>query len=167
MRDTHMATSSKNIQSDVDRAISAEEMNIWFTSFVDRLKVDHLMMETDTAPKEVKDLYTALISNDAPKVFGDLRKATSQYFIKQLIIDYISEFKAKSKLPITLALGISDSKILVWSEIEDGDEEMEDLLILSEAKINHKYGDFGFYINSTIVEHSENISTPPHYKILQ
>ncbi len=39
-----------------------------------------------------------------------------------------------NKKPLKLALGISDSTILVWAEIEDNDEQVEDALLIAEAK---------------------------------
>lgn len=69
-------------------------------------------------------------------------------------------------MPLKLALGLSESKILVWSEIKDDDEETEDALLLIEAKINGKYRPFGFYVNSTIIEESDRISIPPHYQTI-
>ncbi len=41
--------------------LSPEEMDKWFSSFVEGLQVDHMMLEADVAPKEIKDLYTGLI----------------------------------------------------------------------------------------------------------
>ena len=64
-------------------------------------------------------------------------------------------------------MGLSNSKLLVWSEIEDNDEDMEDALLIAEAKVNGKYQKDGFYINSTIVEKSDNLSIPNHYQILE
>ncbi len=142
-------------------------MNEWFNTLIDTIKVDHFLLETDTVSTEKKELYQALIAKDHAKVFGDMRTASSQFFIKQLVLEYAQHIYT-SRTPLKLALGISDSKILVWAEIEDNDEEMENLLLLSEAKINGKFNIHGFYINSTIIERSDAILIPPHYQsILQ
>ena len=57
--------------------------------------------------------------------------------------------------------------VLVWAEINDDDEQMEDKLILSEAKINAKYHLYGFDMESTIVETSDKLPVPNHYRSLK
>ncbi len=86
------------------------------------------------------------------------------YFISNIIRDYLQELKNHDSKPIKLAMGLSDSKILVWSVINDNDEQTEDTLLLAEAKVNGKYQSKGFYINSTILERSDSLETPPHYQ---
>ena len=61
-------------------------------------------------------------------------------------------------------MALSDSKILVWAVVDDNDEKTEDALIIAEAKVNGKYYEKGFYLNSTIIEKSDNLSVPPHYQ---
>lgn len=144
--------------------VSSEEMNQWFSDLIDDIKTDHFLLETDVASAQKKEFYHALINKDDAKVMTNIRKGSSQYFIKELLLAYVNEVSSSGKKPLQLALGISDSKILVWAEIEDGDEAMEDILLLSEAKVNGQYSSLGFYINSTIIEHSDRIPVPPHYQ---
>lgn len=143
---------------------SKETMDNWFVEMIDHLKTDHFMLETNSAPKEKAELYQAFFEKNHDMVFSRMRNDSSHFFIESLVFDYLNELKAANKKPIKLALGISDSKILVWSEIADNDEEMEDLLLLTEAKVNGKYHSKGFYLNSTIVEHSDFLPIPPHYQ---
>ena len=143
---------------------SKQEIDSWFVSFIDIMKADHFMMETNSAPTKTRELYTALIKNDTPQLAQQLRNMSSQHYIGNIVVDYMNELKSNNKTPLKLAFGISDSKILVWSEIEDNDEAMEDALLICEAKINGKYSEQGFYINSTIIERSDNIPVPAHYK---
>lgn len=141
-------------------------MDKWFSDMIDHLKVDHFMLQANIASKEKTEFYQAFLRNDSDKIVSQMRKDSSQYFIKALVWDYLNELKSANKNPIKLALGISDSKILVWSEIKDNDEEMEDLLLITEAKVNGKYQDKGFYINSTIIEESDKLPIPPHYQTI-
>jgi len=141
-----------------------ESMDNWFVQMIDHLKTDHFLLETNTAPREKAELYQAFFEKNHDKVFASMRNDSSHYFIESIVYDYLKELKTVNKKPLKLALGISDSKILVWSEIEDNDEEMEDLLLITEAKVNGKYHSKGFYINSTIVEKSDILPVPPHYK---
>lgn len=146
--------------------VSNDLLDQWFSDMIDDLRVDHFMLQTDSATKEKKDLYNAFLLKDNNKIFSNMRSNSSQYFISSLVVDYLNELKAAGKNPLKLALGISDSKILVWSEIDDNDEEMENLLLITEAKVNGKYHPKGFYINSTIIEKSDNLNIPPHYQTI-
>lgn len=130
---------------------------------VESLKIDHLMMTHDVAPPETKEFYEGLQSGDAIRALGSFRKMSSEVFIKQIIRDYITELGGFNRKPLKLALALSDSKLLIWSVVKDNDDQTEDALLLAEAKINAKYHSCGFYLNSTIIENSDNLKTPPHY----
>ncbi|MGM0581720.1 MAG: hypothetical protein ACQETL_13625 [Bacteroidota bacterium] len=92
-----------------------------------------------------------------------MRNKSSQYFIEKVVKEFLSELNSRNVTTNQLAFDLSDAKILVWAEIEDFDETSEDGLILSEAKVNSHFSDFGFHISSTIIEKSDNLPVPPHY----
>jgi hypothetical protein len=135
----------------------------WFSDLIGQLGVDHMLLEAGVASKETKQMYDTLIFGKESEIFASGRIQSSMYFIKGLLKEYfdsLAEFKTK---PRKLGLELSDAKILVWAEINDDDEEAEDALILSEAKANAKYHDYGFHISSTIVETSDKLPVPSHY----
>lgn len=140
------------------------EIDKWFGELIDELKTDHFLLSQDVAPSEKKQLYSDMIFGDHMSVFSGMRSSSSMYFISNIIRDYLQELKNHDSKPIKLAMGLSDSKILVWSVINDNDEQTEDTLLLAEAKVNGKYQSKGFYINSTILERSDSLETPPHYQ---
>lgn len=148
----------------VDSKLNQDDLDNWFETFIDDLKTDHMLLSQGVAGEEKRNLYTALMQKDAIKLAENSRKFSTMIFVKSLVEDYIKELKNQDKLPLKLALGLSDSKILVWSEIEDNNEEMEDALIMAEARVNGKYYNHGFYVNSTIIEKSDNLDIPPHYQ---
>jgi hypothetical protein len=138
----------------------------WFSDFISHLNADHFMLATDTASEDTKKFYDAFINEDEVAMSKLVRQQTSMSFIKRLIYDYLKELKQR-KTPLRLALSLSDSKILVWAEIENDDEVAEDALLLAEAKINAAYSQYGFYVDSTILEKRDNISTPPpHFQTI-
>lgn len=141
-----------------------DKVDSWFSAFIDHLKTDHLLLTTNVASEEKKKFYDAAMSGDEWFMASSVRKSSSIFFIKKLIYDYLTELKSYGRTPLKLALGFSDSKILVWSEIKDDDEQTEDALLLAEAKINGKYRPHGFYVNSTIIEESDKVPVPPHYQ---
>lgn len=151
--------------------INQQELNIdaidkWFEEFVDGIKTDHLLMTEGVAPMEKKQLYRDLILGNEISAMTKIREGSTMFFISHIVKDYIQELNSQKKLPITLALGLSDSKILVWSVIEDNDEAAENALLIAEAKVNGKYQKQGFYLNSTIIDKSDKVSTPPHYQTI-
>lgn len=144
--------------------LSTAELDSWFENFIDVVKADHFIMSSGVAPEETRNMYKALILNDEIELAKNSRKMSTMIFIKSLVKDYVTELTSQQNLPLKLALGLSDSKILVWSEINDDDEKTEDALLIAEAKVNGKYHDQGFYVNSTIIEKSDNLNVPPHYQ---
>lgn len=143
-----------------------DNVDQWFTQFIDHLKVDHLMLQTNSAPFDKREFYNAVMSGDEISLASQVRNSSSKIYVKKIIFDYLEELGKLNRKPIKLAFGISDSKILVWSEIEDDDEYVEDALLITEAKINGKYHSHGFYLNSTIIEKSDNVAIPNHYQTI-
>jgi hypothetical protein len=92
------------------------------------------------------------------------KKTSSAFFIKNLIDSYFIELGERRARPNRVALELSNSKGLVWAEIENDDELTEDALILSAAKVNYAFSTFGFHISSTIVEVGDKLNVPKHYK---
>lgn len=147
-----------------DFKLNQDDLDKWFEDLIDDLKSDHFMLSEDMAPEEKKQMYKVLMSNDAYKLMEKTREQSTMYFVKSIVQDYIKALSSQKSLPVKLALGLSDSKILVWSEIQDDNEDMQDALLLAEAKVNSKYHNLGFYINSTIIEQSDKLDIPPHYQ---
>lgn len=110
--------------------------------------------------------HNDMIYGETASLFQKTRDNSTQYFITSILNDFISELKETNRLPVKLAMGFSDSKLLVWSEIEDNDEETENAILIAEAKVNSKYIKNGFFINSTIIEKSDNLPIPPHYQTI-
>jgi hypothetical protein len=154
----------KNINPASNNEDNSVVIDKWFEKFVDDIKTDHMLFSSGVAPKEKRELYDGLIFGNQIELISKLRDNSSMFFITQIITDYISEITNQDKKPIKLALGLTDSKILVWSVIEDDDEIMEDTLLITEAKVNGKYQKHGFYLTSTITERSDNLEIPPHYQ---
>lgn len=150
----------KPIQSSSDNQSTVDN---FFATIIDHLKIDHLLITSDVASNEKKNFYHDMIHGDEKTVVGNLRQTSSVFFIGNIVKEFLTELKLYNRLPNKLALGMSDSKILVWAEINDNDELSEDALLLSEAKVNSRYHNYGFYLNSTIIEKSDNLPIPPHY----
>lgn len=142
-----------------------QKRELWFEEFINSIKVHKLQLDTKTASKEIDNLYRAAIDGNLDRIALLNNEAINQYFTTKIIIDFIDLLN--DNLPIKLAFDYKGSEILVWAEIPDNDSEFEKKLILSEAKVNAKYHDYGFDITSTIVEASDNFNVPIHYKVVK
>jgi hypothetical protein len=149
----------KNIHSD-----NQAETNKWFDDMVANLRIDQLLIQSDILEKQRKDVYEAMISGNHDFMHDYARKSSSAFFIKNLIDSYFIEIVERQAMPRKLALELSNSKVLVWAEIENDDEKTEDGLILTAAKINNDFAKYGFHVSSTIVEVDDQLEIPKHYK---
>lgn len=144
--------------------ISNSEMKLWFDDVVENLRLDELLLSIDATDSDKKEFYETLIYGNLEDMALTTRESTSKYIIAKMVNEYFLElFQRSVEKPITIALELSNSKVLVWVQISDENEQMENALILSEAAINASYSKHGFYISSTIVEECDNLSLPPHY----
>ena len=138
---------------------------LWFDEFIAGIRTHQLQLETNTASEPIKKLYEAIFSKNFDDVAVMNKINANQYFIKKAITEYLREIN--SKFPLKLAFDLDDSEILIWAEIKDDDEEMENFLLLTEANINANYHKFGYDLTSTIVEERDSLSIPNHYSTLK
>lgn len=138
--------------------------NNWFDEMVANLRYDEQLFNNDIMEKEQKQFYQSMIDGNTEDIVSTVREKSSSYFIGRLVNDYFKELISSKKHPKKLAIELSDSKILIWAEIFSNDEEMENALILSQAKTNAIYSKFGFHVSSTIVDDCDNFEVPSHYK---
>lgn len=137
----------------------------WFDSLVESIRTDELLLEADAVSDRKKVFYEHAINGNTDELFRLQKNNTQQYFVTKIIISY-AQHLASLNIPIRkLAFYFNDSEVLVWVEINDNDEETEKALIMAEAKINADYYTYGFDMCSTIVEESDNLEIPAHYKV--
>ena len=135
----------------------------WFDEMVSSLRFDEQLFHNDILNPEKKALYNKMIDGNAETISVMAREMSTTYFISNLLNDYVSELLVSKKVPRQLGLEMSESKILVWAEIYNDDEETENALILTQAKLNSRYSKFGFHISSTIIEERDSLNVPSHY----
>jgi hypothetical protein len=151
---------SENIDNNVSKKNSHDA---WFDDFVGTIRLDEQLLKNDLINPEKKQLYNKLFEGNVESLIVDARKMSTQYFIRSLINEYIKELSHLKHNPKKLGLELSNSKVLVWAEIYDNDDETEKALILAQAKVNAQYTKFGFAITSTIVEECDQLTVPSHY----
>lgn len=133
----------------------------WFDEFIATIRTHQLQLETNTAPDGLKQVYDVVIHGSDNQLAELSKMSANRHFTKKLIVEYLKE--VGNKLPIKLAFDLDDSEVLVWAEIPNDNEGMENFLLLAEASVNAKYHQFGYDLTSTIVEERDNLSIPNHY----
>lgn len=149
-----------NTATQTSKETSAE---LWFDELIATLRTHQLQLATDTASQGLKELYKILMNDNMDELFKVNKAHAQQYFVGQVILEYLRLLD--NKLPKKLAFDFNDSEVLVWAEIENNDEAQEKALARAESKINAKFHPYGFDMESLIVEASDNMQIPNHYKI--
>lgn len=147
-------------------SLSSEQIHLWFEQLISHIKVDKLMIETETADQEKFKFYQDAISGNHTEIFKSIRFNASQALIKDVVFNFLSEIKKRNALPIKLAFSLTPATILVWAEIADNDENLEDQLLLAESKVNAYAKQFDFSLDTMIVEKSDNLPVPTHYTVV-
>jgi tRNA A22 N-methylase len=134
----------------------------WFDELVSTLRTHQLMIETQTIDEDKKKFYDILQGSNTLEVSHLSRTISQRQIIGSILWDYLKIIKDNK--PQKLAFDYNDSEVLVWAEIDENNEQLEKQLYLAEAQINAKYHQYGFDMTSMIVENTDNITTPNHYK---
>lgn len=150
--------------TEVTKKVDKDSIENWFGNFIHSLNVDKDSLVNGYASIDTKALYHTIIYEDPLNIIKKTREQTSELLIKKLIYEFLTELGDDRKKPISLSFDYSDSQVLIWAIIKEDDEKAEEALIIAEAKANAKNSEFGFHISSTIVEETDCVKVPPHYK---
>jgi hypothetical protein len=139
----------------------------WFDDFVATLRSHQIQMEADVNASEIRKIYEPLIAGNIEQIAKMSKETAQKYFVLSIMNEYVTLLKEGVEKINKLAFDFNDSLVLIWAEINDDDEEMEKRLILTEAQVNAKYHNNGFDVTSTIVEQSDKLNIPNHYRIFK
>lgn len=152
---------SPKISSDSKQANRTE----WFDNLIASLRTHELQLETETATDEIKKIYEVLMGDDLNSMFKMNKDTTQKYFVGKIIVDFLKQLD--KNLPLKLAFDFNDSEVLVWAEVDDNNEIQEKILARAESKINAIYHPYGFDMETMVVEKSDQLPVPNHYKIFK
>lgn len=153
----------KTLQSPQPAALSNEQVSLWFEKYISHIRVDQLQMELGVADTEKTELYKNAIEGNYEEVFKRIRSETSQMLIQKVVNFFLVELFNRRALPEKLAFSLTPATIIVWAEIKDNDEQVEDAILLAESKVNAYARQFDFSVDTMIVEKSDAIPVPSHY----
>ena len=135
----------------------------WFDDIVSTLRVHELQLSTNTASEERKKIYDVFMSGNEDNIHDLSRKTSQAFFVKKILLNYISVISDIINDINHLAFAHNDAQVYVWAEINDDDESIEADLYLAAAQVNADFHDYGYGIQSTIVESCDELSIPVHY----
>ncbi|SCC41485.1 hypothetical protein GA0116948_10822 [Chitinophaga costaii] len=140
----------------------------WFDTLIASIKADKLMLDTNTAPLDKIQQYAVFMQDNVIEVANFTKKKLDALIVSEIIVTYFKLLKETSGHPKKLALDLNmrQGEILTWIEIGDGQEDFEDELLLIQAQINAKYHTAGYDMTATIVEESDHLTIPAHYKVI-
>ena len=153
-----------NQEQKINKKVSQYEP--WFDNLVAEIRRHEIQIETDTATTKIKDFYKSIIRGDVSTMMKSTRENSTQYFVQNLVGEFLKEFSQRRTNALEVAISYSDSEVRIWTEINDNDSENEERLFKAEAVVNAMYYQYGFHLSLTIVEKSDNISVPPHFETI-
>jgi len=146
---------------------SATKREAFFEELFDHFRHDKLLLDCNLAGEKREKFYNALITGNQFELTKQMSLACNDSLTQHAVIEYLVAIAEIEKLPMVLALDIHGRKISVFAVVEDDDEEVEDTLYLTEAKVNAGFYDHDVSISTTVLEKSDNCHIPNHYHVLK
>ncbi len=145
---------------------SVDGVDAWFGNLIHFLGMKRLQYSTQTlAPEEARS-FEAFASG---KFTDAWMRETSQAIHRDRVFNMLDRYF--SELPESLdvskiAFEWNGRKVMVWVEIQDGQSSLEDEFYAAEARTNAAFEQYGFSVDTFIVEEQDRCEVPPHYSIL-
>jgi hypothetical protein len=137
----------------------------WFEKTISELAADHLTYETKTIDPHTKELYEKMATGKKDELMLHFTENLKQYYFREILNKFFTELfiVRKSQKPNKMAFDYKGKQIMIWVEIPDDNEKMENDIFMAEATSNYNFSNTGFNLSATIVEDSDHLDTPPHY----
>lgn len=140
----------------------------WFAALLEGVRqqigTDQLKINTGTADKQTTDFYHALRSQDPLRLAQTIRNESLKVLLSAGLLGFFNELSKRKRLPKRIALHHDATELMLWAEVEDGDEETHDAIVLAASEINLNLHRLGFFIETMVVESRDMCPIPSHYK---
>ena len=149
-----------------EQTTPTNERERWFDEIVASLRVDQLQLETGTAPADKRAHYDRLMSGDPEQILLSQQVAVTRHFVGQLLRRFV--MLALPHLPriSAMAATANDAEVLMWIELREEDELLEDQLTMIEAEVNAEFHAKGYDLDLMIVEAEDDLPVPEHYAMI-
>lgn len=147
-------------------SISTIGKDEWFDEIIHNLKVDKFTISAGVASEETNQFYDVLKSGDALEIYLLHKNLSEKLIIKNILNFYYHQLIEQNVDFEKVAFDFTNTELLAWFEIKDNDEQSEDKILMAEAITNAKFYQAGFTVSAMIVEKSDFIKIPSHYKVV-
>jgi hypothetical protein len=115
----------------------------------------------------MKQAYDEIIEadDDFKQIFIMQNKYATKHFIVEMLNNYVESGIVEHESIVKLAFGLDESKLMVWAEIQDDNEEIEYMLFDLAGNINAEYFETGFQIQTIVTEEYEGLVIPKSYSM--
>lgn len=151
--------------------INTKNKETGFDYFIDQvaayIKGEELEITAGVAPTQKKEIWEQILKGNYLPMLKVNQNNNNEILGVQIALSFIQNLKAihKSK-PHKLALSQKNNKVYIWAEIADGDDETMEAILASVIDANFEHRDSGISLSPMIVEQSDNLSVPSHFKVL-
>ena len=151
--------------------INTKNKETGFDYFIDQVaayvKGEELEITAGVAPTQKKEIWEQIFKGNYLPMLKVNQNNNNEILGVQIALSFIQNLKAihKSK-PHKLALSQKNNKVYIWAEIADGDDETMEAILASVIDANFEHRDSGISLSPMIVEQSDNLSVPAHFKVL-
>ena len=151
--------------------INTKNKETGFDYFIDQvaayIKGEELEITAGVAPTQKKEIWEQIFKGNYLPMLKVNQNNNNEILGVQIALSFIQNLKAihKSK-PHKLALSQKNNKVYIWAEIADGDDETMEAILASVIDANFEHRDSGISLSPMIVEQSDNLSVPAHFKVL-
>ena len=108
------------------------EKTVWFDDFLENInstiRTHQLQIETGTANKEIKSLYESLKNGDIIELAKLNKETADKLFIQEILKCYLINLEELEIKTNIIAFDVSDFELLVWAQINQNDDAMENNL---------------------------------------
>lgn len=138
-----------------------------FKSLVDSLEISKYLYENDMSPPKEKALIDAILEQNVNQQLSIIRGSTTEGCAALAYAEFIKEFGRRSKRPPEkLAVEMTGSKLLIWAEIKEGDEDLLDALLLADARTTTTMQEHSYATSIIVVDSEDHIDVPNHYQVV-
>jgi hypothetical protein len=142
-----------------------------FDYFIDQvaayIKGEELEITAGVAPTQKKEIWEQIFKGNYLPMLKVNQNNNNEILGVQIALSFIQNLQATHKTkPHKLALSQKHNKVYIWAEIADGDDVMMESILAAVIDANFEHRDSGMSLSPMIVEQSDKLSVPSHFKVL-
>lgn len=137
--------------------------NSLISDVVSTLKSHELMITAGVLDDAKVRLYENLRKGRFDEIKYEALRSYQEEFLQKILIDYIFELNDLQNRPSSIFINIMKHSIMVWAIVDFNDDEIQNNLYLTEAKINARNTQLGINVMTKIVYPEDGLEVPEQY----